>query len=266
MRRYRFQLWPDKHGTGARQLKALLAAEDPEILPREAFARASVAVQGLPAVERLLFEKDVDAAAFGSGQGPSYRCELVVAIADNLARMADGILRAWTTERRPYRELASTADNGNEAFASSEELAGLFLRDLRTALQTVADLKLERPIGADAARAKPKRAESWRSERSLKNIQINLEVARELYVTGFASALTAGEQTAQLDRRIQAVFDEVIGMTESDSPLKGLVADPEQRPRIERLLASVRSLEKTVSAELPGALGLTIGFNALDGD
>ncbi|MGB5832543.1 MAG: imelysin family protein [Thiohalocapsa sp.] len=256
MRRERFELWPDKHGTGARQLRALLVAQDREMLAQEAFPRGSVAVQGLPALERLLFESDIDPASFGSTDGPGYRCALGQAIAANLKHMAEETLDAWT----------SPTSNASSAFGSSDEVAALFLRDLRTTVQKIADLKLRRPMGKDPTRAKPERAESWRSQRSLQNIRINLQAARNLYATCFAPVVASEAKTPELDRRIRAAFDEAIDGTALDEPLQDLIADPARRTSLEQLLASVQTLEQMIASELPGALGLAIGFNALDGD
>lgn len=107
MRRYRFELWPDKHNTAAKQLRTLLAAENREILTEGAFARASVAIQGLPALESLLFEEGVDASAFGSGRESSYRCELMQAIAGNLAAMATEVLELGRPGRHPFASRCS---------------------------------------------------------------------------------------------------------------------------------------------------------------
>jgi predicted lipoprotein len=243
-----------------------LAAENREILTEGAFARASVAIQGLPALESLLFEEGVDASAFGSGRESSYRCELMQAIAGNLAAMATEVLEAWTSGTPPVREQVLTAAEGNGHFASGAEVSVLFLRDLRTSLQTVADLKLARPLGEDAPAAKPRRAESWLSGRSLRNIRIDLEAARDLYLTGYAPLLAAIPQTTVLDERIRAAFSEALAADALEASLADQVADPARRPGIGRLLASVRTLEQLVAQELPEALGLTIGFNALDGD
>jgi len=49
-------------------------------------------------------------------------------------------------------------------------------------------------------------------------------------------------------------------------PLAEAVADPLRRPQVEALHAAVKALAEQVARQLPAALGLSLGFNALDGD
>ncbi len=51
----RIAYWPDKHGTGGRQLGAALKSRDAALTDPAALAQKSAAVSGLPALERLLF-------------------------------------------------------------------------------------------------------------------------------------------------------------------------------------------------------------------
>lgn len=266
MRRYRIKYWPDKHGTGAKQLRAMLATENRDLLGQSALAEASVAVQGLPALERVLFSSKGGLETFGDQGAPGYRCELAAAIARNLAGMAQAILDEWTGGAPSYREHFLTAGDGNQLFDSNTEVASLLLTDLSTALQTIEEYKLQRPLGKDVARSKPRRAESWRSRRSLRNLRINLEALRDLYRTGYSPSLSADPQGAKLDERIETAFTDSIAAATKDEPLFDMVADPTLRPELERLLLLVRSLTRIASVELPAALDLTLGFNALDGD
>jgi len=44
------------------------------------------------------------------------------------------------------------------------------------------------------------------------------------------------------------------------------VGDPGGRPEVEALLADVRRVRDLLGQKLPSAIGLSVGFNALDGD
>lgn len=266
MRRYRIQMWPDKHGTGARQTRALLKAQDAAKLSASAIARGSAALQGLPILERLLFSDDTNPAAFGNGDEPSYRCRLTEAVARNLSNMAGEIRDEWTSGTPSFRGRILGDDRGDGEPWTSEEIASLFLKDLSTALQVVADLKLRRPLGDTAEKARPRRAESWRSRRSLRNVRVNLAAARDLYETGFAPVLTVVPEGNVLDRRIRDGFAAALSAAETDLVFYESAADPEERRVLEALLGAVVSLDRVLSSELPPALGLSLGFNALDGD
>ena len=53
-RGFRIQFWPDFRNKTGKQLSRVLAAKDRAALDEETFSRTSIAVQGLPALERLL--------------------------------------------------------------------------------------------------------------------------------------------------------------------------------------------------------------------
>ena len=255
LRHHRFQLWPDKHNTGSKQLRGLLAEEQPAVLEPERFRSLSVAVQGLSVLERLLFAEQVDGAAFAG-----YRCRLAGAVAANLAAMAEGIVAQWPTWRRTIE----TAEGGNDEFDSDREVAARLLNNLHTQLQAVVELKLARPLGKPGAKAKPRRAESWRSRRSLRNIAINLEAVEALYRNVFAPRLAPDDD---VDRAITAAFTEARAAAVAiDRPLYDIVRDADYRPALERLRTSAAHLRRTVAERLPPAIDIPLGFNSLDGD
>ena len=78
--------------------------------------------------------------------------------------------------------------------------------DLLTLFQLVGDLKLASPLGLSLDEPKPKLAESWRSGRSLRNVELNLESARAMYgkdgTSGFRSLMPAGGDSDDLDDQI----------------------------------------------------------------
>lgn len=93
--------WPDTRGMVPAAVARLIAEADPAVASPEAFAEVSVAARGLFALERLLFEPDF--AGYGEND---YACDLVQAIAADLARMAGAIEAEWRTD---YAEAIRTA-------------------------------------------------------------------------------------------------------------------------------------------------------------
>jgi predicted lipoprotein len=265
LRYNRMQVWPDKHNTAARQMRQALAEQNFDQLNKENFAQSSVALQGLGTLERLLFDDDTAPAAFAGDGKPNYRCALIVAIAANVAEMGRGAADEWIKGKTPYREIIRSAEQGNDYFASNEDVTSRLLNNLYTELQLVQDAKLLEPLGKDAKSAKPKLAESWRSRRSLRNVQINLQAVQDLYGVVFAPALqSAGKKS--LDDDIRKSFAETIAAANAitTSVYEG-AGDPALRPAWERLLQSLRVLKRQIST-LPQALDIPLGFNSLDGD
>lgn len=261
LRHHRFQLWPDKRGTGAKQLRQVLAAEDAALLTPERFRQASVAIQGLSALERLLFDAEAD--AFFNENGPGYRCRLSEAIATNLATMSRRIVEEWKGGELHFREAIRTAPEGNDHFYSAREVTGRLLNDLHTQLQVIVDLKLGRPLGQGSGRLYPRRAESWRSRRSLENVALNLASAQALYQTAFRPLI--GEPA--IAEAIEVAFAETQTAARAIEPsLYEITAAAKHRAGLERLQRAAVVLQRTIAEQLSTAIGVPLGFNGLDGD
>jgi uncharacterized protein len=202
------------------------------------------------------------------GPDADYACALAAAIARNLAALAAGVLDDW---QRPggFRDMMLTAAAGNDAYFAAEEASGDLLKSLHTALQSVIGLKIEAPLGASLDQAKPKRAENWRSKLSLAGIRANLETAYALYAGpgGFSTALQALTDDDQLDWTLRQDFTQAFAQLDAlQLPLDAAVGDAAARAKVEALLAEVKTMRQLVSQELAPALGLLVGFNAMDGD
>ncbi|WP_316365279.1 imelysin family protein [Candidatus Thiodiazotropha sp. CDECU1] len=259
LRYNRYQLWPDKHGTGAKQLRQLLAKQDRGILLPDRFPHISVAVQGFTSLERLLFPAELQLAEFTSGDTASYRCELVMAIARNIAHMSSGVVEDWLPGDVAYADLVLGAEQGNDYFESSEEVSSRLLNNLHTQLQVIVDNKLLRPMKGYRLR----RAESWRSRRSLRNIRLNLKASEELYRVGFSAAVA----DRVLDAEIRSGFNKALLSAEKiELPLYEIQKGSQDHGRLQQLLDDSRALKRLIATRLPRALGLSLGFNSLDGD
>jgi predicted lipoprotein len=262
------QLYPDRRGAISRQLSKALAAKDPALVAPGGLEGKSVALTGFPALEQILYDDDRLPAADASGADADYACALAAAIARNLAGIAAAVLDDW---QRPggFRDTVLTAAAGNDAYFTVEDASGDLLKSLHTALQSVIALKLEEPLGASLEEAKPRRAESWRSELSLADIRASLETAQALYAGpgGFGEALQALADEDQLDQAIRRGFGKAFAQLDAIAlPLPAAVEDAAARARVEALLADVKGLRLLVAQELAPALGLLVGFNAMDGD
>src|SRR5690606_8386432 len=136
MRQQRFAMWPDPRNTVGRQLGEMLKSGDRDLISQKSFETGSVAVQGLPALERLLYDETLP---------NGFACEAVTAISGNLAGMATDVLHAW---REDYaRTVAKAGEAGTHYQSASEATLDLF-KSLHAAVELVADHKLARPLGA----------------------------------------------------------------------------------------------------------------------
>ena len=182
LRAERLYFWPDPRNATARQLGELLAGRDPAALTAEGFVRASAAVQGLPAVERLLFDE---------GAAAAFRRAATRAVVDARCwRRSRGTSRrsparspgSGAAGRRPTRGGSRRPGRGTRRTRSRRRRPRSLLKSLHGGLERVASLKLAKPLGASLAAARPMLAEEWRSGRALRDVRLNLAAARALYL------------------------------------------------------------------------------------
>ena len=257
LREHRFAFWPDKRGSVGKHLAQLL--QDPALATDDFdISQKSVAVQGFSALERLLFAASAPTAP---------ECRVVTAIAINLDQMANSLVHDWVSGEEPYLDMFVRPGPDNPMFESEQELAGQLLNSLSTQLELIVTQKLARPLGSGLAKARGKRAEGWRSQTSLASVSANLAACQDLYQSAFAAQLQAAEQGAGLHASIQMGFDQAQrAVARIVLTLPEAVGDSAQRALVEQLQAELAVLQGLVANDLAGALGLTLGFNSLDGD
>jgi predicted lipoprotein len=268
----RIAFWPDPRNTVGRQIGELLAKRDAAALAPDAFGKASVAVQGFPALEILLYGDDAVAKLRAGGEDAAYRCALVRAIAANLRTMGRDLAEEWTGGDDPYGKLLDRAGPDELRFRHAGEVTIELFKALYTAVELVADHKLARPLGASLQAARPRLAESWRSKRSLDNIQRNLAAAQALYRgEGGAGGISAfvrdiAGDTA-LDDLMQRAFAQTLATANGIAvPLEEGVTKAASRAAFEKLAREARALKTLLVQRLAPALAIPVGFNQLDGD
>lgn len=263
----RIEYWPDRRGTGARQLRAALQERDPALIAEDGLAGKSVALQSLSAFERLLFDHAANLADGGAAMDDRYACNLAAAIARFQSRLATQILAEWM-QPGGFREAMRTAGRGNAQFANAGEAATALLKGLVGSLDHIVRNKIESPLGKEMEDARPKRSESWRSERSLENIAANLMTIRDLYSSrnGFGDLLGAAG-AKPLDVGMRKGFDGVVAMAQGiGKPMHVAVTEQEGRRKLTALLKELKSLRTLMSGSVAEEIGLVVGFNAQDGD
>jgi predicted lipoprotein len=246
----RVKFWPDRKNLVDKHLARLMANTNPDILKPEPFHHVSIAVQGFPALERLLFANDA-VSKLTSGDGPVRPCGVVRAIAVNLHEIAADLEERW---RKDPAE-------GRDAKRVTTDL----FNDLATGLGAAAELKLGAPISSDG-KVRAHRAENWISNRSLRNIQHNLFALEDLY-DGLAAPAVTGLPGTPEDALIRGQFKQMIKDAQALGPSITEALATEKGPlRIKVLKGGVQDLRELVIVNLAGALELVLGFNALDGD
>jgi uncharacterized protein len=237
--------WPDPKGMTQRALAGLLQTPGMATID---YASQSIAARGFFALESMLY--DPMFIQFGLDD-PG--CVLVPMATADLAATAEQLNQRWVHDLGPG--LASAGPD-NSRYRTDQEARAALLTTLVAALDFVADKRLGRPLGTiDAPR--PTRAEAIASGRPQRNIVLSLAAARAL-----ADQLSQGG-----DGDLMANFDyaEATAAALKD-PLLADVATPAGQLRVQNVRDAVERVILSLHAELGPELGVSAGFNALDGD
>ncbi|MDF1855292.1 imelysin family protein [Pseudooceanicola sp.] len=249
-RAFALAFWPDSRGATPRALAGLIAAQDPIATSPTQYREVSIAARGFYALEILLY----DDRLMGAGDA-AYHCTLVQTISRDIATTATAIRDDWQAS------YADTMRNpGPEAvYHSPEEALQELFKALTAGLEFTSDSRLGRPLGS-YDRPRPNRAEARRSQRSARHVSLSLSALKDL-----ALRLAAPEPdlAADLDNRFAAALAQVAALND---PAFAGVADPLSRIRIESLQQTLIGIRDTVRTRLGPTLGVSAGFNALDGD
>jgi len=257
----RFSFWPDPRGVTLRQVQALLAGDAP--LPEgEALAAQSVAVQGLPALEYVLYS-DTGLLAMPGGAAAARACAYATAVAANLARLADELAGEWGGGSPHARDFAQPSP-GSPAYRDTREVAAEAVKALSTGLQFARDAKIRPALGASPEKAAPRRAPYWRSGLSASSMRAGVDGMLRFYN---AAGLRFEAAQQGLDQTVRHELEQAGGtLAELDAPVAGTMADGDGRRRWTLAALLLGNAKDVIDQNVAPAIGVTLGFNALDGD
>lgn len=260
----RMFFWPDRNGRGLNQVQGVLATEDESVTSVESLQGKSVALQGLLALDYVLFGTSAEALA----DGDAHRCAYALAIAGAIADTAAAMFEGWH-DGQGYAALMLSPGPDNPVYRTEAEALQELLRAMAEQLQIIHDAKLVRVVGTSPEEARYRRAPFWRSEQTLPSIVANAQTMASLNEAGqFADLLpeqaqryagTARFELGQIISRLEALI-------ESDEDLERLVTSQETHGRLASVALPLAGAMRVIGEIYPAELGLTMGFNSLDGD
>ena len=258
----RMLYWPDRKSIGLRQVQATLASRDPSAADPTQLAQKSVAMQGLGALEYVLYG---DGAETLAGKDDPYRCAYGAAVAVNVETMAGEVLDAW---QKPDGFASLWANpgpknplyrDGNEAVT---ELVGVFINEL----EMIRDVRLKGFLGTGPDADKPKQAIYWRSRNTTASLAANLSGVDQLFeVSKLGDALPADARWMAESIHIQ-IANGVATAQSVAGPIDKALADPALRDKLEHFALITSSLSTLIGTRMTAEFGLTAGFSSLDGD
>ncbi len=263
---WRFQFWPDPINLVQRKFKSRVSGRN-KATDSESLSKASVAIQGLSALEYLIFDESIHIKDL-------YReneqlCALLQNTAKNLAEQAGVLHSAWRDDYS-IRWLKRPAD-GSEDLVFKRRLESLH-SGIVMSLGAVKKAKLAKALGynVDAkAHRNPWMLESWRSRSSLENINVNLKSALALYQIDFglsAYLLSQSNRFRSIDQRIKDAFLKAIKLSEPGSQSAFDQLHTDNVERLENLYVAVSNLYLLLKNNYTKSARIQFRFNAHDGD
>lgn len=262
----RFLFYPDRKSTGLKQVQAILAKKDESATSPDTLKGKSVAVQGLGALEFVLYGTGAEVL---SGKEGDFRCRYGLAVSQNLRSIAGELLAAW---EKPDGIQAAWKEPGpgNPLFRDNREAATELLGVLVHSVEMIKDQRL-RPFYAGTVhgtpdRGRPKLAIYWRSANTMPAISANLGGLQRLFDTaGMESLLPADSRS--IAGSIDFLFKALIAATDGiDGPIEDALADEKQRAKLDFIALNTADLLDRLNREFGGSIGLGAGFSFADGD
>ncbi len=258
----RLLFWPDRKGIALRQVQAALAEEDPTAVDPETLQNKSVAMQGLAALEYLLFGTGSDGLAAGS----AYRCSYAEASGTLINGLAVTLDTEWhdTSPDGPAAHMLSPQPTFDDYRTQTEVLEKL-AATLVHGTETMRDQRLN-PVVGDMKSPKPRSALFWRSNMTAPALAANFAGLHDFFLAarypealGASSSWVAKGAIFEFENAARAAALIV-------DPMEKAVTDHEQLQALRYMVVITGSLDHLLGEYLAAALGLSVGFSALDGD
>jgi predicted lipoprotein len=257
----RMFFWPDPRGVTLRQVQSLLAEEDQTATDPATLAEKSVALQGLPAIEFLLFGGGSDDLAAGA----PYRCAFAQAVARNAGAIAAQLRDGWA-DGTPFHTSFVAPAVDSDPYRSTSEVAGELVKALSTALQFIRAAELLPAYGETAEDARGKRAPFWRGDLTFDFVAAQVDgMIGLLEASGFldhGDGLATG-LASSIRFELRSAKNTLYGVEE---PAEIAFESEADRGRIGFAMIALEGANHTLGEQFSAAIGLTMGFNALDGD
>ncbi|MBX9683320.1 MAG: imelysin family protein [Hyphomicrobium sp.] len=253
--REKLSFWPDPRGILPRQMRQLLTSPDAATADVAFIKKQSAALQGLPALEILLTDRNTPLAP---GPESVTQCALAKSIAGAIADNAAAFDTAWTKDGG-WKDKMLRPGSDNDTYKEPSEAASELVKALLVGFQLVADVQLKPRLDAKDKATGPYAAS-------------NLTQA---HYTAFVTSLNQFYDTLGLELYLG---DDQLWVKNwasgawrairASDGLGGRVADASRStsPTLREVFDKTTGLRKLVSRELATASHLTVGFNELDGD
>ncbi len=258
----RVLFWPDRKGIALKQVQAILAEQDASATVPETLKAKSVAVQGLGALEFVLFGTGAEALAGPEG---AFRCSFGAAIGSVLSDTAVEMSTEWNDPEGISARLIRPSESDPD-YRSNDEVLEELVGVMAHGVEAIRDQRILPFLGRNGAEPKPKSALFWRSNQTVPSILAGFDGLRTLLVDSHIWERAPSEQF-WIGEQAMAEFDNAaIDLSGVSGTVEQALADTAQVDLLGNVVISSQVLGNLTGEDLPAALGLSVGFSSLDGD
>lgn len=263
----RIWFWPDRKGIASRQVATALEQQPADYADPAALAKKSIGVQGLGAIEQLLFAKDGESPP----QPQGFACLYLKSAATNLKAIALAVEAEWKPDRA-FGRLWLAPGLDNPSFLKPEETTFTVMRTLLETLERVRDIELARPLGVSQDR-RVLPGPFDRSRATMIFVAARIEAAQSLLVTsGLPDELNRLAHDKLDDQALgdvnQALFELGLATKRAQglAAVPGILSDAERRSEAVPLGFPLKGGRTALANAIAALTSLPVGYNASDGD
>jgi len=259
--RWKIQFWPDSHNLIRKKTDSILEEQQPITVER--IKGASAVLQGLSAIEYLLF--DAQAGQIERFSDQNKQCELLIAIAAHTSEVSTNLWVNWAD----YAQDFTAPSDSNGLYPTIDASLSALVDTMLASLEIGKKDKLSTPLGLNnkALRPRPFLQEAWRSNYSTQAIIINLQGIESLYRSGLDRTLSNKPDGLAISNQINDAFQTINTLNSSlNTSMNDALKSDNDKAQLLELHQQVTELTRLIKHDVPRVLGISLGFNANDGD
>ena len=222
-------------------------------------------MQGLTALELIAFDKTGSVRLGAADDMRDFTCDYALAIARNVAGMADAVATDWQ-DPAGYSAHLLTAGAGNPTFRTSKEALESIFNALVTGIVIARDQNVLPALGSSPAKAKPRRFPFSRSGNAVSFLSGELSGIRDALFSMELQRALPSDYLWLLDSLDFEFNIAQSYLAQLQPPLRATFKRQKDYDLVEALAIALKSVRDLMVLETAGALELSGGFNALDGD
>lgn len=260
----RMLYWPDRKNLGRKQVRRAIRSRTKSTLTLESLNDKSVAMQGLGAIEQLLYWK-ADDVFDKSGEDHVYRCGYLTTATKNVANISGELVSGWSSDAEFPKTLLSPG-NDNPRYLKPSEVTLEISKAFLVGLERLRDIKVVGALGMRPNSRARLSVPFEMSKLSTRAMQAELEGLIDMYENGGLLQVIENQESG-MGKSINFEFKQALAAFKRISlPIAKAVQDTVSENNLIDTGFPLKNARQEAARVLSQAAGLSLGFNALDGD